>query len=135
MVLVICNVILRKLGHPIDGTYELVGFLTATAIGLALANCEVREGHVSVTFLTDQFSRKAKNITGIFINIIVLILLAMVFVMVVNYGNKMVITGEVGMTTQIPFYYFVFIIAFGFLSYFLVVLGKVIDLIRKAGKG
>lgn len=135
MVSVVGNVILRKLGHPIDGTYELVGFLTATAIGLALANSEVREVHVTVTFLTERLSKKSQVITGIFINIIILILLTMVFGMMILYGKKMAITGEVGLTTEIPFYYFVYIIAFGFLSYFLVVLGKVINSIKKEGKG
>jgi len=134
MVLVIGNIILRKLGHPYDGTYELVGYFTATAIGLALANCEVREGHVIVTFLTERLPKKFQNTSNTIITIMVLILLALVFGMIVNYGNRALITGDIGLTTGIPFYYFIYIIAFGFLSYFFVVLGKLFNHARKDGK-
>src|SRR5680860_1791143 len=57
MFLVAGNVVFRPFGHPIAGTYEWTGFLTALAIGLALSHCAARDGHLSLIHISEPTRR------------------------------------------------------------------------------
>ena len=49
MALVLTNIIMRNIfKHPIMGTVEIVGLLVATGLGLAMANCEMLDGHIGM---------------------------------------------------------------------------------------
>ena len=50
------------------------------------------------------------------------------------YAISMRTTGQIALTTGIPFYPFVIIIAFGFLIYALVILGRIVDSVIKGGE-
>lgn len=122
MAVVLANVILRIFGRPLRGTVEAVQFFTALAIGLGLAHCGVQGGHVAVTFITDKLPRKIQVAIGLIIDIIVFLFLVLSGWQLFIYGNGMLQTGEVAMTTGIPFYPFVYVVALSFLMYSLVVL-------------
>jgi TRAP-type C4-dicarboxylate transport system permease small subunit len=132
MLLVVGNVILRVLGYPIRGTFELVEFLTALAVGLSLANCAAQGGHVAATFLIDKLSEKAQIIANILIEMVILSFLALVFWRINIYATTIRLTGQVSQTTEIAYYPIIHLIAAGFLAYFLVTLGSLIDNVRKA---
>src|SRR5660398_142151 len=61
MFLVAGNVVFRPFGHPIAGTYEWTGFLTALAIGLALSHCAARDGHTAIMLLVERFPSRARK--------------------------------------------------------------------------
>lgn len=135
MLLIVINVLLRKLfGCPISGTYELTGLLTSAAISLALANCAAKGGHIAVSLITDMLSKKIKFVIELIMNTIVLSFLAWIFWIMVSYGKRIFISGRVGMSTEIPLYYFVFIIAIGFICYSFIVLENLIYHIIKDSK-
>ena len=48
----VADVLLRSLKSPITGTYELVGFLGAVAIGFSLPQTSLDKGQVLMDFLT-----------------------------------------------------------------------------------
>lgn len=125
MLLVVGNVVMRLFGKPIQGTYEWVSFLSALAIGLALAQCAVEDGHLSVTFLVDRLPRSWKGPVLFFGSAITVVFLAFTTWAVARYATSMVRSGEVGMSTHIPFYPFIYLIAFGFLVYCLVIFVKI----------
>lgn len=131
---IVISVVLRLLGSPVDGAHEWVGFLTASAVGLALSYCAAQKGHVSVTILAERLSKRNQLYLDIIAQVVVLIILFFVVRSLVLYGNRMVIGGQVGMTTQVPLYYFAYIIALGFTGYFLVVLSALINSVKKVIK-
>jgi len=126
MVLVVGNVILRLLGCPIQGTYEWAGFLSAMAIGLALAYCAVQGGHVAVTFLLDRAGSKTQVVVDLLISIISLMFLILATWEIIVYAGSIANSGEVALTTKVPLYPFVYIIAIGFLGFCLVYLATII---------
>ncbi|GAB6155062.1 hypothetical protein JCM17380_38130 [Desulfosporosinus burensis] len=131
MVLVVGNVILRLFGSPIQGTIEWAEFLTAMAIGLSLAYCAVQDGHITLEFLVRKFNIKMQAVLKIVIDFLVVVFLSLAFWRIILYANDMKLSGQVSMTTKTPFYWFIYVVAFGFLAYGLVVLGSIIDNLKK----
>ena len=121
MLLVVGNVIMRFFGKPFDGSYEWVGFLMGTAISLSLAYCALQGGHISITLLSERFSRSIQQALELMEKLLSLIFLVMVVRMLILYGTRMLSGGHVGMNTGVPLYYFAYIIACGFLVYCLAV--------------
>jgi TRAP-type C4-dicarboxylate transport system permease small subunit len=52
MLVTVADVVLRSFKSPITGTYELVGFLGAVAIGFSLPQTSLDRGQVLMDFLT-----------------------------------------------------------------------------------
>ncbi len=136
MVLVVANVLLRAVfNHPILGTYEYVGFLTAVAIGLALASCALQNGHIAVSFVVDRFSCRVQAIVEIITNIFALCFWGLSAWYIGKYAHSMSVNGVVSPTTQTPFYPFVYFVSFGLLALCLVLLVRLLDSIKKAALG
>ena len=127
MLVVVGHVIFRSLGRPFDGSYEWVGLLMGTAIGLSLAYCALQEGHVSINLLTERLSGRVRQAVELMGYVLCFIFLAMIARMLMLYGNRMLASGHVGMNTGVPLYYFAYMIAFGFLIYGLVLLYNVLE--------
>jgi TRAP-type C4-dicarboxylate transport system permease small subunit len=53
MLLTCADVVLRLFDRPIPGTYEIIGFLGALAVALALAHTSVEKGHIAVDLLVN----------------------------------------------------------------------------------
>jgi len=131
MLLVVGNVIFRFFGRPFDGSYEWVGFLMGTALGLALGYSALQEGHVSINLLTGRFTGRLGQGLHLLGKLLCLAFLFLVARMLFLYGNRMLASGHVGMNTGVPLYYFAYIIAAGFMIYCLVLLYQ---LLESAGK-
>ncbi len=132
MLLVVSNVLLRTIfGSPILGTYEYVGFLTATFIGLAIAYCALQNFHIAVGFILEKFPPQIQGIVEIFTGTISLLFLALSSWHIADFAGSMIASGEVSPTTRTPFYPFIYVVAFGFLVLCLVVFLKLIESIRK----
>jgi TRAP-type C4-dicarboxylate transport system permease small subunit len=128
--LVVANILGRALiNHSILGTYEMVGFLTAAVVGLAMARCAVENGHITVTFILERFSPVIQRIVEIIVGIPVFIFFLFASYNLFRYGRLMDVSGEVAPTTQLIFYPFVYLVAIGFVVLALTVLLQVIKLI------
>ena len=104
MLLTVLDVILRGFKHPIAGTYELVGFSGALAIGLALPYTCWCRGHVFVDFLLAHLPKTLARITNTFTRVVSLILFLFFGWRLLSYGNDLKRMGEVSLTLQLPFY-------------------------------
>ena len=62
MVLTVADVVLRYLGRPIPGTYELVGLSGAVVIGFAIPYTSLVRGHIFVEFLIDRFEKGRREV-------------------------------------------------------------------------
>lgn len=122
-VLVTANILLRTLlNRPIFGTYELVGYLTAVAIGLSLAHCAVQNSHIAVDFLVGRLATGRQRLIEIVTHLPVLFFLCLVTYHLAGYAARVASSGEVSPTTQIVFYPFIYLVALGFLVLTLTVL-------------
>lgn len=132
--IVVSNVILRFFGKPMQGTYEWVGIFTALATAMALAYCSVQSGHVAVTLLVDRLRPNVKVSVNTLAGIIVLLFLVMTIRAVVAYAETLRRTGEVSLTTGIPYYPIVYAIAFGVVVFLLVTLVDLVYSLKKGGQ-
>ena len=131
MSLVVGNILLRVLfGKSILGTYEFVGFITAAMIGLSLAYCAIQKGHIAIGLFMDKMPPKIQHISDILINGIALIFWMLSAWHLYQYAYKMSLSGVVSPTTQMPFYYFVYIVAFGVFALSLVMLLRLIESLK-----
>jgi TRAP-type C4-dicarboxylate transport system permease small subunit len=112
MVLTCTDVVLRFLRRPIPGTYELVCFLGAVGVAFAMAYTSVEKGHVEVSLLVRMFPSRIQGIIGSITTIFGLILFFFIAWRSFLYANSLRSTGEVSLTLQLPFYPFVYGIAF-----------------------
>lgn len=125
MILVVSNIILRQVfNKPILGTYELVGYLTALAISLALAHCAYVNGHIAVDYLADKFPKRIRLVSDIAINSMALGFWGLSAIHLGKYGQSLLENGVVSPTSQIPVYPIVFAIGLSFVPLALVGLVK-----------
>lgn len=109
MFLVVLNIVLRALfKSPILGTYEYVGFLTSLAVGLALAHCALKNGHIAVGFLVAKLPHRLRACVDSLTNITAAVFFVFCCWHMLDYARSFAISGEVGLTTKIPFYPFVY---------------------------
>lgn len=136
MALVVSNVVLRTVfNHPIKGTYELVGLLTAVAVALGLAYCAFQNGHIGVEFVMQHFSKKIQLVVRIFNHIIALCFWSITTWYLTKYAHTMMVKGLVTPTAEIPVYPFIYLISCGFLVLCLVLMtslkGDIIGIVKE----
>lgn len=134
MVLITCNTVTRLFGYPLKGTVEIVGFLSAIAIGLSLAHCAAQGGHIAITLFVDRMPAGLRKYINLIVDTVVFLFLGFIVIRLWIYAISMRTTGQIALTTGIPFYPFVIIIDFGFLIYALVILGRIVDSLMKGGE-
>jgi TRAP-type C4-dicarboxylate transport system permease small subunit len=104
MLLTSVDVVLRTFGHPIIGTYELVGLGGAVVIGFAIPITSWIRGHIYV----DILYQKCSKATQMGLNIATRLLSIMLFIMIgwnlFKLGYDLYTAGEVTLTRHIPFY-------------------------------
>ena len=60
--IIVTNVVSRRFGHPLMGTYELVGLSMAFAVTTALSYAELKRTHVSISLIGARLVGKPKMI-------------------------------------------------------------------------
>lgn len=104
MLLTVSDVILRSFKKPILGTYELVAFSGAVAIGFSVPMTSWMRGHVNVDLFTSRLSQKARNAVDIGTRCLVIVLFLVMSWRLTRYAMNLHRVREVSMTLQLPFY-------------------------------
>ncbi|OPY78475.1 MAG: Tripartite ATP-independent periplasmic transporter [Syntrophorhabdus sp. PtaU1.Bin153] len=130
MFLTVADVILRYFGHPIVGTYEIVGLGGAVVIGFGIPITSWHRGHIFVDFFIQRFSKSVQGIFNFATRIAGMVLFSVigwnVFIMAFEYYKS----GEVTLTRSLPFYP----VAYGLgACCFIQVLVLLCDLVKIAG--
>jgi len=106
MLLTVSDVVLRFFRHPIVGTFEVVGFCGAIVIGFALPLTTWQRGHIFVDILTQKMSKGAKKWLDLSTRVLCIALFAVIGWNLFIYSHKLMTSGEVSLTIQLPFYPF-----------------------------
>ncbi|MBF0508578.1 MAG: TRAP transporter small permease [Deltaproteobacteria bacterium] len=102
VLLTVTDVLLRMLKHPIVGTYELVGLLSAVVIGMSIPQSTLDHGHVLMDFLTNRFPPGLKIFLEVFTRLLGMILFLVISWNLWCFGDDLRTAGEVSLTLQIP---------------------------------
>lgn len=128
MLLVVANILLRTLfSRPILGSYEIVSYLTALAIGFALAHCAVQSGHIAVGIIVDRLSKSLQAVIDSAINLTALVFWGLCVWHLVEFAQTTAKSGLVSPTAQIPVAPVIYLVALGLASLSLVVFVRSLD--------
>ena len=104
MALTLVDVIMRHFGYPIVGSFEIVSFLGAIVVGLAVPYTSLLKGHICVDVLTNRFPRDQRNVVYVstrILGILVFFVLGWFFFVM---ARDLYLKGEVSSTVRLPFY-------------------------------
>jgi len=104
MLLTVSDVVLRFFGHPIVGTFELVGLGGAIVIGFGIPITSWNRGHIFVDFMINWLSPKVRDGFNVVTRLVSIGLFILVGWNLFVLGNDLLRSGEVSLTRQLPFY-------------------------------
>ena len=114
--------------RPIFGTEELVSFLAVLVVAFALPAAHSERSHIGVELFMRFFPRQVRRIMRLITDLAALGLYGVVTWRMVDYGLAQRASGEVSMNLELPEYWIVFILAFGFLVFTLTILKDLLAL-------
>ncbi len=135
MALTCVDVVGRYFGHPIFGSVEIVGFLATLAVALALPYTHKERGHIGVEILVRLFSKKTQAIIELVTHSVSLALFTVVTWRMALYARTMQKSGEVSMNLEFPEAIIIYVTAFCFLMFALMILQDIVKSISYLKKG
>ena len=131
MLLTVADVIMRAFGHPIIGTYEVVGLLLAIVIGFTIPKVSYDKGHVFMEVGIDHLDPHQKDVVQTFTRILCLLLFFFIGYKLIAAGNEFRTSGQVSPTIQLPFYPFAYGVAICCFIQCLVFCNEIISIWRR----
>jgi TRAP-type C4-dicarboxylate transport system permease small subunit len=116
---------------PIPGSIEIVSLLSVIAITFAIAQTQIQHGHIEVEMLVTKLPKTAQKVIASVEDCFSILLFALLCWKSMDYGYALWKSGEVSMTLQVPYYLFVYGIAFSSLVVALVLIVQMIKAIRE----
>lgn len=105
------NMLMRILGSPFKGAYELVGFFGALVVALPLGYSQINRAHIAVDILGRHYSNKAKRFINAFNDLVCMSLFVLVAWQSSVYATAIWKRGETSETLRIIYYPFVYLVA------------------------
>ena len=126
MVTVTCvGVVGRMFNHPIFGTEEIVAILSTFVIAMTLPYAHKEGVHIGVELLVRLFSRKYQDRIKFSVDMLALVLFSTVTWRMFLYAGNVQRSGVVTMNLELPEYYVIYMVAFCFLVFSLMILSDV----------
>jgi len=104
MLLTVSDVIMRSLGYPILGAYELVAMLLAVVIGFTIPKVSLDKGHVIMEFILEKLSPTGRAVMMTFTRLLCIALFAIIGYNLFLIAREFNLSGEVSSTLKIPFF-------------------------------
>lgn len=104
MVVTCVDVVLRYFRHPIPGTYEIVGYAAAIAIGFTIPFTSWSRGHVTVDSIIGRLPKGGRAVFEVVTRLLGIGLFALLGWNLIRYGLDLRATGEVSPTLELKYY-------------------------------
>jgi TRAP-type C4-dicarboxylate transport system permease small subunit len=115
MLLTSSDVVLRYLGYPIKGVFDVVGLLGALVVALPIARTQILNRHVAMEFMAHRKSSVLRATSRALTLALSVAIYALITWQLTAFAAKLKTVGRVSDTVEIPLYPFVYAIAFAFL--------------------
>jgi TRAP-type C4-dicarboxylate transport system permease small subunit len=123
MLVIAADVFMRRaFNSPIFGAYDVIKVLLVVIVFCGAAYVMVYKEHVIVDTLTRLYPKLLKRIVSLIVYVLNMLILAIICWQTLRYGISMSQAGERLVLLEIPVSPFIFIVAFGYAIFFLVVL-------------
>jgi len=115
MMLIGCaNVVCRNFGRPLKGSFEIIGYLGAITIALALGSAQMEKKHIIVDIITRHYNRFWQRWTAIFSHLTGALFFSLAAWRTWLWGDSIRLSGETSETLHMIFHPFIYLTAFGF---------------------
>jgi TRAP-type C4-dicarboxylate transport system permease small subunit len=104
MLLTVADVLMRAMGHPLVGTYEVVALSLALVIGFTIPKVSLDRGHIRVDLVIEKVSKRTRDLLNIFTRLVCLLLFLIITYNLFAVANELRASGEVSPTIQLPAY-------------------------------
>lgn len=104
MLLTVADVLMRALGRPLIGTYEIVGLSLALVVGITIPKVSLDRGHVYMEIVLEKVAKGNKDILNTFTRLLCIALFVAIGYNLFTVGNEYRVSGEVSSTIQLPAY-------------------------------
>lgn len=104
MFLTVADVLLRAVGRPFIGTYEIVSISLGLVIGFGIPKVSLDRGHVSMEIIQGMLSRRSQAVLYTFTRLLCILLFIFIGYNLLGVGKEFRLSGEVSPTLQLPFF-------------------------------
>ena len=113
MVFAVADMVLRGMGRTIAGSYEIIGWLSAAAMALALGSVQQHRGHVAIDLLITRLRPGWRAAIELAMSLCALLLFAVLTWYLAAYGRTLQETGSLSETLRAIVYPWVYVVAAG----------------------
>lgn len=131
MLFSVSDMVLRGFGQTVAGSYEVIGWLSAAAMALALGSVQQQRGHVAMELLVTRLGPQLRAGVELLTSLLSLLLFVTAAWFLARYGRVLQETGSLSETLRAIVYPWVYLVAAGGAG---LALALLIDFLRAAGQ-
>ncbi len=105
------NMLLRPLGSPLKGAYELAGFLGALTVAFALGYSQITRAHIAVDILATRYSKRTSRLMNSISSLLSMFFFVLVAWQVFSFSLEISKRGETSETLRIIYHPFVYAVS------------------------
>ena len=113
MLFSVADMVMRGFGHTVAGSYEVIGWLSAAAMALALGTVQRHKGHVAIELVVVKLGRRNRGAVEALMALTSLAVFAVVAFYVMRYGRVLHETGSLSETLRVIVYPWVYVVGLG----------------------
>src|SRR4051794_5083088 len=87
ILIIMANVVMRLLGMPIAGLYEIMAALSVMVLGLGLGDSQREKQHVAIDILTEKFGQRARNGIAVLTTFLSIIVFSVITLALFRYAS------------------------------------------------
>lgn len=122
MLLVVSNIIMRQVASSFGGTTEVVGWLTAVVVSSSLAYAQLTKAHIELDMLVARLPQRLQRLIQLLVAVVSLLFFTMVALKLWEYGTFAMQRGTLSQSLRLAIYPIIYLVAFGFTAFCLVLL-------------
>jgi len=134
MLLTSSDVVLRYIGYPIKGTFDIVGLLGTIVVALPIAYTQLLGRHIATEFMASRGNKVVQTVNQSIVCLLGIGIYALIAWQCSLLGTKVWRIGRVSDTIEIPLFPFVYVVAIGCALNCLILLIDFYHLFAKAAR-
>lgn len=115
MIVVVCgDVVLRGIGHPVKGAYDIVRVAGALTVACSLPLTTALKGHVAIEYFFQKLNRTGRLAVDSVMRLLMVLMFGFAAYACVGYGLRFLRNGEVTATIELPIFWVPWVMAASF---------------------
>ncbi|WP_440996534.1 TRAP transporter small permease [Arhodomonas sp. SL1] len=111
--LAVLDILLRAVGYPVPGSYEIIGWLAAVAMAAAVGHTQAHRGHVAIDLLLTRLPARLRDALEAITMLLSIALFALASWQLFQHGVALQASGSSSGTLKAPVYPWVYATATG----------------------